>query len=307
MLFRSENDGKPSTNISQVLPIFTNEEPACITTFTTDTISDPHIPYKDEDYTVKPLPNGFSYPLDARVQPTNAYLEFWHPESSIDLRVIANNRIFTLINDNGLNENKELYFPVTLQVIMNEKTFTYYEVGMRMKGNTSRRNFVNQNGEFYDNINFKLSFNELWTDDIYAQFGLQKTWTKKGNPEYKLRDDRTFMGNTKDGKDGLKKLDIKWNKSEDASLVMQPFVFGFFQKHGVIAQNSTLATLKYNNTNMGIVTINEPINKHLTYRYLPKEATGGDLYKVGWGFERSGSLSIEDYEIEPRTDRKSVV
>jgi len=30
---------------------------------------------------VRPFPNGFTYPLDARVAPTNAYLEFWHPET----------------------------------------------------------------------------------------------------------------------------------------------------------------------------------------------------------------------------------
>lgn len=281
--------------IVETPPVFDAISAADLTNFRTDIVNDPAIPYKDNDYTVKPFPNGFTYPDGVRLAPTNAYLEFWHPETSLDFRIIASNDIFMKIQENGLNHNKELYWPVTLQVKMNEKTFTYYEVGARMKGNTSRRKFVDHNGEFYDNVNLKLSFNELWTKDVYAPFNLQKTWTKENNPEWTIRDERTFMGRAKDNEKGMKKLDLKWNKSKDDSLVMQPFVFSFFQKHGVMTQNSTLATLKYNDTRMGIVTVNEPINKHLFRRYLPTAGTDGALYKVGWGFGEMGSLRIEHY------------
>lgn len=281
-------------------PAFGEATPANLSNFKTDIINDPKIRYKDSDYKVKPFPNGFSYPKGVWLEPTNAYLEFWHPQTSLDFIIVASTDIFLKIQEHGQNNNKDLYWPVTLQVKMNGKTFTYYEVGARMKGNTSRRNFVNHEGEFYDNINLKLSFNELWTEDYYKPFNLQKTWTEKNNPEYLIRDERTFMGRAKDNEKGMKKLDLKWNKSKDASLVVQPFAFSFFQKHGIISQNSTLTTLKYNNTKMGVVTINEPITKHLFRRYLPKTTTDGALYKVGWGKvhndDRMGSLRIEDYD-----------
>lgn len=277
--------------------------PSNIATFATDIVNDPVITYTSGDYIVKPFPNGFTYPLDAQVQPTNAYLEFWHPETDLALRIIATKQVFGWIEQYGVHQQQlaELYFPVTLEVIMNQKRFVYYEVGMRMKGNTSRKDFLDNDGNIYDSLNFKLSFNELWDTDEYAQFNLQKTWTKAANPEWKKRDDRTFMGDDA-GKLGLKKIDIKWNKSRDDSLVIQPFIFSFFQKHGFISQNSTLTTLKVNNTRMGVVTINEPVDKHLLRRYFPKAAAAGDLYKVGWGmpdpnnrnWSVKGSLRYED-------------
>lgn len=275
--------------------------PSNIATFATDIVNDPVITYTSGDYIVKPFPNGFTYPLDAQVQPTNAYFEFWHPETDLALRIIASKQVFSWIEQYGVHQQQlaELYFPVTLEVIMNQKRFVYYEVGMRMKGNTSRKDFLDDEGNIYDSLNMKLSFNELWDTDEYAQFNLQKTWTKATNPEWKKRDDRTFMGDDT-GKLGLKKIDIKWNKSRDDSLVIQPFIFSFFQKHGLISQNSTLTTLKLNNTRMGVVTINEPVDKHLLRRYFPKAAAAGDLYKVGWGKpepkagEVKGSLRYED-------------
>ncbi len=285
----------PQTIINGADSPFGEAQPANITNFKNEIVNDPAIAYKDKDYSDKAFPNGFTYPEEAWLTPTNAYLEFWHPETSLDFIIVASKEIFLKIQEHGQNNNKDLYWPVTLQVKMNEKTFTYYEVGARMKGNTSRRNFVNENGEFFDNINLKLSFNELWTEDYYKPFNLQKTWNETDNPEYLIRDERTFMGRAKDNEKGMKKLDLKWNKSRDDSLVMQPFAFSFFQKHGLISQNSTLTTLKYNNTNMGIVTINEAITKHLFRRYVPKTDEDGALYKVGWGFGEMGSLRIEHY------------
>lgn len=275
--------------------------PANIATFATDIVSDPLITYTAGDYTVKPFPNGFTYPLDAQVQPTNAYLEFWHPETDLALKIVASKQIFQWIEQYGVHEQNlaDLYWPVTLEVVMNQKRFVYYEVGMRMKGNTSRQDFIDNDGDIYNSLNFKLSFNELWDTDEYIPYNLKKTWTKAANPEWKVRDDRTFMGD-ESGKLGLKKIDIKWNKSRDDSLVIQPFIFSFFQKHGLISQNSTLTTLNVNGTRLGVVTINEPVDKHLLRRYFPKAAAAGELYKVGWGKpspseqDVKGSLRYED-------------
>lgn len=304
----SNNDSSSdNTDISETETSTSEEEPdptlpeGNLSTFATDIIADPAITYVSTDYTVKSYPNGYSYPVNAQVQPTNAYLEFWHPETELSLRIVANKQIFRWIEQYGVDEQTkaDLYWPVSLEVIMNSKRFVYYEVGMRMKGNTSRHHFLDDEGNIDYSINFKLSFNELWNTSEYAPFGLQKTWTEAGNPEWTIRDGRTFMGDDT-GKLGLKKIDIKWNKSKDDSLVVQPFIFSTFQKHGVISQNSTLTKLKINGTRMGIVTINEPIDKHLLRRYVSKAAAKGELYKVGWGRPSpnedyvKGSLRYED-------------
>lgn len=282
--------------------------PADLTNFKTTYPLDPEITYTDEDYIVRPFPNGFTYPLDAHVAPTNAYLEFWHPETELNMRIVASKEVFNLIEQNGYHNPRfaDCYFPVTLEVLMNGKRFIYYEVGMRMKGNTSRTEFLDPDTkEFTKSISFKLSFNELWDEAIYDNFNLRKQWTKALNPEWKVRDDRTFMGDT-NNKYGMKKIDIKWNKSPDPSLVMQPFVFSLFQRNGLISQNSTLSTLKMNDTRFGVVTVNEPINKHLLRRYFDKKGAAGELYKVGWGkpepdnhgYWVKGSLRYEDLRFD---------
>lgn len=274
--------------------------PADLATFATDRTVDPLITYVPNDYLVRPFANEFTYPIDAQVQPTPAYLEFWHQDTTLTMNIFAQPQIFQWVQQFGVYEQTfaDLYFPVTVEMTMNEKQFVYYEVGMRMKGNTSRSEFVDDNGTINGSLSFKLSFNETWDDPIYAPFNLQKTWTDE-DPEWITRDKRTIMGDS-DGLYGMRKLDIKWNKSRDDSLVIQPFIFGFFQKHGFMSQNSTLTRLEINGTRMGVVTINEPVDKHLIRRYLPKVAASGDLYKVGWGQVApggawvKGSLRYED-------------
>lgn len=282
---------------SEEPPVIEEITPANLATFASDVITDPLSRYTEDDHPVKRSLNGFVYPSEARVQPTNAYLEFWHAETDLDFEIVADKQIFNYIEQYGVHDKKyaDLYWPVTLKVTMNSKIFIYFEVGMRLKGNTSRVDFLDDSLNFTQPISFKLSFNELFTESEYAQFGLQKTWTKAANKDaFNARDDRTFMG-LPNGEEGMKKLDLKWNKSEDSSLIMQPYVFGFFQKHGIIAQNSTLTSMTLNNTDVGIVTVNEPINKHLLRRYFDKDGADGELYKVGWSHGRMGSLRIEDY------------
>ena len=308
----TSNEGDGTSDVLSTLSDTSSEDtpsdliPADLTMFTTTYPTDPLITYTDSDYIVKDFPNGFTYPTDARVKPTNAYLEFWHPETELNMRIVASKAVLELIEECGFYNQKyaDCYFPVTLEVKMNGKRFVYYEVGMRLKGNTSRTQFLDPDtNDFIKSLSFKLSFNELWDKAIYDTFNLRKKWTETDNPEWLVRDERTFMGDV-DRKYGMKKIDIKWNKSADPSLVMQPFVFSFFQRHGLISQNSTLTTLKMNNTRFGIVTVNEPIDKHLLRRYFNKKGAAGELYKVGWGQPSpdegwvKGSLRYEDLRFD---------
>jgi len=61
-----------------------------------------------------------------------------------------------------------------------------------------------------------------------------------------------------------------------------------------------------NDTRFGVVTVNEPINKHLLRRYFDKKGAAGELYKVGWGkpepdnhgYWVKGSLRYEDLRFD---------
>ena len=112
----------------------------------------------------------------------------------------------------------------------------------------------------------------------------------------------------KTAKNGLAKIDIKMYKTNDESMINQAFAFSLFQKGGLISPNSTLGKIRMtsgnNNSDFGVVAINETIDKQLLRRYFSKADAKGDLYKVGWGVGANnqwnkGNLSIEEYNAYP--------
>ncbi|HMM01174.1 MAG TPA: CotH kinase family protein [Bacilli bacterium] len=101
------------------------------------------------------------------------------------------------------------------------------------------------------------------------------------------RDDRTLFG--------MKKIDIKWNNTNDQSLINQPFVYRLFRKYNAFSPHSTLGTFTFDNgstiVNMGIMTVNEPIDKTFMRRYLTKKNAAGDLYKALYNSQGMADLT----------------
>lgn len=268
--------------------------------------TDPVYPHKEKDAVVRPRFNGYTYPSNARTQPTKQYDEFWHPQTKLNVEIFGDPEIFALMNEHGYynpsrdGNNNDLYWPVTVRLTVNGRKYVYYEVGMRRKGNTSRDHHFwdYTQKQFVTSFSFKLKFDERWHKDIYAPFGMQKDWAK-GDAAYDARNNRTIMHDD-DFKNGMSKIDFKYNKTNDQSMTNQPFIFSFMQKHNVISANSTLTHLAMNDQSFGIITINEATDKDLIRRYFAKGADDGDLYKVGWGpvshygENRKGSLRLED-------------
>ncbi len=287
--FDSQEPSNPSSTSStsdSEVPTSEIEQTSDVTSLPSTSTSDTPIDPLTSMY------NGFSYPLDAKTLATPEYYEFWHPSTKVTIDISASPEIFILMDTYGRNYSEDidnryqdLYWPVNVDINVNGKNHSFDEVGMRRKGNTSR-NYNFMDGErVSDAISFKLSFNEVWDDDIYQQFGLKKAWTEM-DLAYIARDNRTFLADLAN-KNGLDKIDIKMYKTPDESLVNQPFAFSLFQKYGLIAPNSTLANVHVtsgtNFSDMGVVTINETIDKDLLQRYFTSTNAKGDLYKVGWG------------------------
>jgi len=277
---------------------------------TSDSVSNP----SSEDVSHDPVePNmkmysGFTYPSNAQTTATADYYEFWHPNTKIVIDISASQEIFTKMDNAGISDSiyQDLYWPVDVTFTVNGKVHFLEEVGMRRKGNTSRGYSFIQDGAISDAFSFKLSFNELWDEDVYAQFGVKKSWLPT-DQDYITRDDRTFLAD-ENNKNGLKKLDIKMYKTQDTSMINQAFAFSLFQKGGLISPNSTLGKINITSgsktSDFGVVAINEAVDKHLLRRYFSKNDAKGDLYKVGWGpgangFNK-GNLSIEEYNAYPQ-------
>ena len=187
------------------------------------------------------------------------------------------------------------------------KQYRYHldEVGVRMKGNTSRTAFYNQEEGIYNLIHLKLSFQETFDEAEY--YGADaKVWDEEARD---ARKDRTFAT--------LEKMDMRWNRCDDSSYLKEYFAYETYRQYGVLAPHTNICSFDWAGIHMGVYTINEPIDKVFLEKNLPEEALGGDLYKVGWAgadngsFCNTNSIGIEDedagkfYAYDLKTNKKT--
>lgn len=184
-------------------------------------------------------------------------------------------------------------------------TYTIEQVGVRMKGNTSRTSFYNADDGIYNLIHLKLSFKETFDDEQY--YGKDAlVWADEESRE--ARKDRTFAT--------LEKLDMRWNKCNDGTYIRESYAYEMFRDNGVIAPHTTLAGVDWAGEHMGVFTLCEPVDKVFLKRNLPKDMRGGDLYKCGWtstgaDFQAVTSIGIEDddnceyYTYDLKTNKKT--
>lgn len=161
-------------------------------------------------------------------------------------------------------------------------TWTLPEVGVRMKGNTSRTGFYSPDKGIYNIIHLKLSFQETF-DDAEHYGADAREWTPA---EREKRKNRTFAT--------LEKLDLRWNRCDDGTYLKEYFAYETYRHYGVPAPRTNLAVFQWANIHMGVFTINEPVDKIFLEKNLPETALGGDLYKVGWAGNSNGSFLYYD-------------
>lgn len=201
---------------------------------------------------------------------------------------------------------------VTLTVQTNgvKREYYYDEVGVRLKGNTSRRKFYGDDG-FYASVHFKLSFKQTFDDeDEYVPDEI-KTWDD--DDERAARKDRRFAT--------MEKIDVKWNSTADDTYVKELYALKLFRENGIAAQNATLCSLSAKNKdkefiNMGVYKLYEPVDEAFLARRFPND-DGGDLYKCTWGSgvgsdftSALGTIGVEDelenkfYTYDKKTNKK---
>lgn len=161
--------------------------------------------------------------------------------------------------------------------------WTIPEVGVRMKGNTSRQDFYSDEEGMYNLIHFKVSFNETFDNPVYYDIDT-KTWESKAKLE---REARTFAT--------LDKIDLRWNRNDDTTYIREGYAYDFYRSFDVLAPLSTLATLDIGDEHAGVFALYEPIDKAFLEKRLPTAALGGDLYKCGWSSE--GATFTKFYSI----------
>ena len=179
---------------------------------------------------------------------------------------------------------------LTITVTTEKGTVSYVieEVGARMKGNTSRTSFYNEEEGIYKYIHFKLDFQETFDDEQY--YGSDsKVW--ESDEARQARKDRTFAT--------LEKLELRWNKLYDATYLRESYAYEIFRSEGVLAPQCNIGALTWSGALMGIYTVEEPVDQVFIERNVAPEDQGGDLYKLGWTnegatFTNTNSIGVED-------------
>lgn len=194
---------------------------------------------------------------------------------------------------------------ITITTATDSTTYRLKEVGVRMKGNTSRTDFYTPEDGIYNAIHFKVDFQETFDDeDEYGDDA--KVWDSKD--ERKARKNRTFAT--------LEKLELRWNKCGDSTYLKEGYAYDVYRSEGVLAPKTNLSSLDFSGTHMGVYSVNEPVDKVFLQRNLPEEDLGGDLYKLGWtsggaDFTSTASIGIEDelageyYQYDLKTNKKT--
>ena len=195
-----------------------------------------------------------------------------------------------------------------ITITTKEDTYVYHieDIGIRMKGNTSRKSFYNSKEGVYNLINFKVDFQETFDDEKYYSWDATD-WS--GNEEGRdVRKNRTFAT--------LEKLEFKWNKNDDGTYIREYYTYEFYRDSGVLAPHTNLTSFEFGGLHQGVFMMYEPIDKIFIEKYVPVEDQGGDLYKCGWthigaGFFRDCSVGIEDedsasfYNYDLKTNKKT--
>ena len=188
-----------------------------------------------------------------------------------------------------MGSKSPIYRRADVTITIGDIAYRIADVGVRMKGNTSRTSFYKEEeGGIYKAIHLKLDFQETFDDEAHYGSDAQ-VW--QDDAARQARKDRTFAT--------LEALEMRWNKCYDSTYLKETYAYELYRSEGVLAPYTNLCSFDWSGVHMGVYTINEPVDKVFLEKRLPAEDLGGDLYKCGWtwegaSFTNTGSIGIED-------------
>ena len=176
---------------------------------------------------------------------------------------------------------------ITITTATETSTYRIPEVGIRMKGNTSRTSFYDAAKGIYKYIHFRLDFGETFDNEAYYGSEVNVWQTENALQE---RKDRTFAT--------LEKLELRWNKCYDSTYLKEIYAYDLYRSEGVLAPRANLSSLDWAGVHMGIYVMVEPIDDVFIQRNLPEADWDGDLYKCGRIHEGATFTNLNSVGIE---------
>ena len=308
------------------VPVPTTPQPT--TTPTAPTTPKPTVPVPTEPLPTEPRPTDptVTQPKPTEPAPTDPdealidvdtdklpvsqrtlYDRLFAPDRKIQVDIrISDSELLKLQKDyehySGFGSKSPIYRMADVVITIDGVGYLIREVGVRMKGNTSRTDFYSTANGIYNAIHLKLDFQQTFDDEDY--YGSDaKVWSSKD--QRKERKDRTFAT--------LEELELRWNKGYDPTYIREVYAHELYASEGVLVPLMNLCSLDLGGVHMGIYSVNEPVDEIFLQKRLPGIELGGDLYKCGRksSFTPTSSIGIEDedkglfYAYDLKTNKKT--
>ena len=216
------------------------------------------------------------------------------------MTIRIDNDSFEQVMYNGSPYNEtlhDIYSPCNVTVNINGTVREFPEVGIRLKGNTSRGESASSynDGDFNGHAHFKLAFNETFED----------------NPSYTPETATKTLKKRRFGK--AKKINIKWNRNRDEDFVKESYASHILEQEGLMAQKCNNIKVKFiteSEEEEFIYSVQENIDSEFLETRLSADCSAGDLYKGGWiGSDSLNMRSTSDhlFGVEDCTQNKFYV
>ena len=176
---------------------------------------------------------------------------------------------------------------ITMQNNDNKFSWTYEDVGIRQKGNMSRK----EDGDLYKNgvlgtFHFKLSFDETF-DSAEAYGTSAYSWAGKEDL-LEERENRNFLG--------LSGIDVKWNRTLDETHIKEVYASKLYKAVGVLSQDIGLSECHMTiegdkDYDLGLCVLYEPCKKSMVKRHLQNQT---NLGLSSWKDEKKGTYGVTD-------------
>ena len=288
----------------------TSPEDSSSTNVTTDIEVDP-IENSSATYTKIKFGDQFSvtnykFYEDYSQEEKELYYKLWQPTTKISIKVdIEPSELYKIqqaYEDYKSTNDKtkaDTYRRCNLTITVDGVDYFYEEVGIRMRGNTSRRDFANSDGTMFNYVHFRFDLTETFDGDEYAagSWGndIYHEWTDQTARD--LRKDRTFAT--------MEKFFYKWNKNYDQTYIREVYANKMFQAYGLLAPHITICQMQIKQNgvfeNFGVGGLYETVDKRFIKRNMEKSLQGGDLYKCSYLQSPANLSEAKDYGVETVT------
>lgn len=227
------------------------------------------------------------------------YYTLWKETTTVSIKVDIEPYELAKINEafkSGDVVKQETYRKCNLTVTVNGTEYYFEEVGIRMRGNTSRRDFCDESGNIYAYVHYRFSVSETFDGEEYENGAwgseIAHDWSNDATGR-KERKNRSFAT--------MEKFYYKWNKNYDQTYIREIYANRMFQSYGILAPHITLTqiSIKQNGNfeSLGVGNLYETVDKQFIKRNFSKADKGGDLYKCTYAMGPADLTSAKNYGI----------